>query len=89
MIKSLHESIDAHEPAGSIGGEVVQSTCLGFHRGGDEKLQQGTGCQNCFINKCCVHLQSSQCLVFNVVAFVVLLMECGVSSSCCNGLKIA
>ena len=68
---------------------VRQSTCADFHHGGDEKLQQGTACQNCFINKCCVHLQSSQCLVFNVRAFAVLPMECGVSSSCFNGLKIA
>ena len=51
---------------------VRQSTCADFHHGGDEKLQQGTACQNYFINKCCVHLQSSQCLIFNVRTCVVL-----------------
>ena len=81
--------IDEHEPSGRIGGEVVQLTCLYFHHGGDKKQLKTTACKNSFLNKRYVHLQSSQCLVLNARAFVVLPMECGVSLSCFNGLIIA
>ena len=53
---SPDKSIDEHEPAGKIGGEVVQSTCLDFHHGGDEKQLQTTACKNSFFLKNIVYI---------------------------------
>ena len=75
--------LDFQEGSGDLGsvlGVVIvlkQLLCVPVSKG-------GASCSASVQN-----LQSSQCLVFNVRAFVVLPMECGVSSSCFNGLKIA